>query len=72
MSAFTGTLPEHRGRGLARLVKLAIIRRVRELGVARPPADNHDENAEMLAVNERLGFRPVVTQCFYVLNGSEA
>ena len=70
LSAFTGTLPEYRGRGLARLVKLAVVRRLNELGVSRLLAYNHDENAAMLAVNDRLGFRPVVTQYFYVLEGS--
>ena len=71
VSAYTGTLPEYRGRGLARLAKLAVIRRLNELGVSRLVAYNHDEYAAMLAVNERLGFRPVVTQYFYVLELSE-
>ena len=70
VSAYTGTLPEYRGQGLARLVKLAVVRRLSELGVSRLVAYNHDENAAMLAVNERLGFRPVVTQYFYALEGS--
>ena len=72
VSAFTGTLPEYRGRGLARLVKLAIIRRLGELGISRLVAYNHDENAAMLAINERLGFRPVVTQYFYVRERGES
>ena len=48
-----------RGRGLARLAKLGVMRRLAELDVT-------------LAINERLGFRPVVTQYFYVLEGSES
>jgi RimJ/RimL family protein N-acetyltransferase len=71
LSAFTGTLPEYRGRGLARLVKLAVVRRLDELGVSRLYAYNHDENAAILAVNERLGFRPVATQYFYVRERGE-
>ena len=70
VSAYTGTLPEYRGRGLARLAKLATIRRLNEVGISRLVAYNHDENAAMLAINERLGFRPVVTQYFYVREGS--
>jgi GNAT superfamily N-acetyltransferase len=58
VNAFTGTLPEFRGRGFARLVKLAVIRRLAELDIALLLTVNHDVNAPMLAVNERLGFRP--------------
>jgi GNAT superfamily N-acetyltransferase len=57
-NAFTGTLGDYRGRGLARLVKLAVIRRVAELGIPFLVTVNHETNAPMLAVNERLGFRP--------------
>jgi GNAT superfamily N-acetyltransferase len=57
-NAFTGTLPEFRSRGLARLVKLAVIRRLAELDVELLLTINHDVNTPMLAVNERLGFRP--------------
>ena len=67
MTAFTGKLPEYRGRGLARTVKLAVIRRLSELGVTRVITDNHDENAAMLAVNERLGFRPCGAHYTYLL-----
>lgn len=67
VTAFTGTLPEYRGRGLARTVKLAVIRRLSELGVTRVVTDNHDENAAMLAVNERLGFRPCGAHYTYLL-----
>jgi GNAT superfamily N-acetyltransferase len=57
-NAFTGTLPPYRGRGLARLVKLAVIRRLAELGIPLLLTVNHDANTPMLAVNERLGFQP--------------
>lgn len=56
-NAFTGTLPEHRGRGLARLTKLAVLRRLANLGVERVYTDNDERNAPMLAVNGRLGYR---------------
>ena len=57
-TAFTGVLPEFRGRGLARLVKLGVIRHLTERGVTLLVTDNDERNAPMLAVNERLGFRP--------------
>ena len=65
-NAFTGTLPGYRGRGLARLAKLAVIRRLAELGITRLLTVNHDENAAMLAINEQLGFAPAGALCNYV------
>ncbi len=70
VNAFTGTLPKYRGRGLARTVKLAVIRRLTELGVSHLVTDNHEENAPMLAVNERLGFRPHGAHYNYLLERS--
>lgn len=54
----TGTLPEFRGRGLAKLVKRASLRRLAELGVTRVFTENDETNAAMLAVNTALGYRP--------------
>jgi GNAT superfamily N-acetyltransferase len=70
VTAFTGTLPEHRGRGLARLVKLAVLRRLLELGVTLCLTDNDERNAPMLAVNTRLGFRPHAVHYTYLLERS--
>ena len=53
----TGTDREHRGRGLATLVKLASIRWAVANGIERIVTDNEAGNAPMLAVNERLGYR---------------
>ena len=47
-----------RGRGLARLVKLAVIRHLAAADVSLLVTENDETNAPMLAVNERLGFRP--------------
>ncbi|MBA3329799.1 MAG: GNAT family N-acetyltransferase [Actinobacteria bacterium] len=58
----TGTLPELRGRGLARLAKLAAIRWARDHGVTCLLTANDADNAPMLAVNERLGYRPTVVR----------
>jgi GNAT superfamily N-acetyltransferase len=65
-SACTGVLPEHRGHGYARLVKLAAIRHLASRGVALLVTDNDERNAPMLAVNTRLGFRPHGAHYAYV------
>ena len=58
----TGTLPEFRGRGLARLAKLASTRAARDAGLRELVTENDAENAPMLAVNRRLGYRPTHTR----------
>jgi GNAT superfamily N-acetyltransferase len=57
----TGTLREYRRRGLARLVKLAAIRWAAENGITALHTDNDSTNADMLALNEHLGYRPTAT-----------
>lgn len=61
-SDFTGTVPGFRGRGLAYLVKAAALRRAAADGVTVAYTCNDGTNAPMLAVNTRLGYRPVATQ----------
>ncbi|MFG1659303.1 GNAT family N-acetyltransferase [Micromonospora chersina] len=61
-SDFTGTVPEHRGRGLARLAKQAALHRAATSGVRTAYTSNDEANAPMLAVNARLGYRPVASQ----------
>ncbi|WBB55280.1 GNAT family N-acetyltransferase [Verrucosispora sp. WMMD573] len=61
-SDYTGTVPQHRGRGLARLVKLAALHRAAERGVTVAYTGNDAANAPMLAVNDRLGYRRVASQ----------
>jgi GNAT superfamily N-acetyltransferase len=56
----TGTLQGHRRRGLATLTKLAAIRWAAEHGIETIITDNDERNAGMLAINERLGYRPLV------------
>jgi GNAT superfamily N-acetyltransferase len=56
----TGTLRSHRGRGLARLAKIATIRACGEAGIRRMTTSNDATNAPMLAVNDRLGYRPTI------------
>ncbi|MFR9776777.1 N-acetyltransferase family protein [Micromonospora sp. MS34] len=61
-SDMTATLPTHRGRGLARLAKLAALHRARAAGATAAYTSNDEANAPMLAVNTRLCYRPVATQ----------
>nr|WP_030504576.1 GNAT family N-acetyltransferase [Micromonospora purpureochromogenes] len=61
-SDFTGTLPAYRGRGLARLAKQAALHTAAARGVRTAYTSNDEANAPMLAVNERLGYRPVDSQ----------
>lgn len=61
MHELTGTLPEYRGRGLARAAKVATIRWAAETGLRFLVTSNDDTNAPMLALNERLGYEPRTT-----------
>ncbi|MGW7433406.1 GNAT family N-acetyltransferase [Streptomyces sp. NPDC054861] len=55
----TAVVPAHRGHGLGVWVKTAMVRRLRAEypDVVEIETDNADDNAHMLAVNHRLGFR---------------
>ena len=63
----TATLPEYRRRGLALLVKLACVRWAAEAGIERLLTENDVGNVGMLALNNRLGYRPLYDQGFWVL-----
>ena len=54
----TGTARAYRRRGLARLAKLAVVRRCAEAGISRLMTENDSENTGMLAINDELGFKP--------------
>jgi GNAT superfamily N-acetyltransferase len=56
----TGTAPEFRRRGLARLAKEATIRWAADAGIATVLTANDTTNADMLTLNEHLGYRPTV------------
>ncbi|HZE33468.1 MAG TPA: GNAT family N-acetyltransferase [Actinoallomurus sp.] len=57
----TAVVPEHRGNGLGLWVKAAMLDWLRAEwpAVQEIETDNAEDNEHMLAVNERLGFRPL-------------
>jgi GNAT superfamily N-acetyltransferase len=70
-NSMTATLREYRRRGLALLAKLAVVRWAVEAGLERILAENDVGNVGMLAINDRLGYRPLYDQTswFLVLEG---
>jgi RimJ/RimL family protein N-acetyltransferase len=66
---------EHRGRGLARAVKLQSLAQAVELGVPYVYTDNDSENAPMLHIIQELGYHPrpgFVGHLMRVSNSSDA
>jgi len=57
-TGYTCCHPDHRGRGIARAVKLQSLAQAVALGVPYVYTDNDSENAPMLHINERLGYGP--------------
>ena len=57
-NAFTGVLREYRGRGLAQALKLQTILLAKRHGVRYIRTNNDSNNAPMLAVNRKLGYKP--------------
>jgi RimJ/RimL family protein N-acetyltransferase/N-acetylglutamate synthase-like GNAT family acetyltransferase len=62
---FTGTVREHRGRGLATAAKRRALRNAAERGVTRVTTSNAEENAAMRAINRKLGFEPIGEHVIY-------
>lgn len=56
---FTGTVREHRGRGLATVAKRWALRAAAERGVTRVTTSNAEENTSMCAINRKLGFEAI-------------
>ena len=59
-TAWTAVGRDHRGRGIARALKLATLIQAIELGVDRVRTDNDSQNAPILHLNEELGYRIVL------------
>ncbi|MGN7454342.1 GNAT family N-acetyltransferase [Paenibacillus pasadenensis] len=56
---YTGVAREYRGRGIARALKLLSIRLALRAGARYLRTDNDSLNVPMLAINRRLGYRPL-------------
>jgi len=69
----TGIDPSHRGLGLAKWVKAAMLERIRHdrPDVERTRTDNAFSNAPMLAINEALGFKVISTRTEWQADVSE-
>lgn len=65
-SISTGTRREWRRQGLARLVKSIALHRAAERGLRTAWTASDPDNPAIGAVNDRLGFRPAVTQVVLV------
>lgn len=57
-TGYTCCHPDHRGRGLARAVKLQSLAQAIDLGVPAVFTDNDSQNAPILHINEELGYAP--------------
>jgi len=57
-NAFTGVLRDYRGRGLAQALKLQTILLARREGMRYIRTHNDSNNAPMLAINRKLGYKP--------------
>jgi GNAT superfamily N-acetyltransferase len=63
----TATLPEYRRRGLALLVKLAAARWAGSNGIERLVTENDVDNTGMLAINDRIGYKPLYEQTSWAM-----
>ena len=63
----TGTHPDHRRKGLARLAKLGTIEWAQEHGYETILTASDQDNAGMLGLNASLGYRRVATETQYLL-----
>ncbi len=58
-TGYTCCARTHRGRGIARAVKMETLGQAIELGVASVRTDNDEANAPMLHINEKLGYHRI-------------
>jgi RimJ/RimL family protein N-acetyltransferase len=57
-NAFTGVLRDYRGHGLAQALKLQTILLAKREGMRYIRTHNDSNNAPMLAINRKLGYKP--------------
>jgi GNAT superfamily N-acetyltransferase len=65
-NSMTATLRSHRRRGLALLAKTAVVRWAQQTGLERLVTENDETNVGMLAINDRLGYRPLYVEEVFV------
>lgn len=58
-TGYTCCARSHRGRGIARAVKMETLGQAIELGVSSVRTDNDEANAPMLHINEKLGYHRI-------------
>jgi GNAT superfamily N-acetyltransferase len=64
----TGTRPDHRRKGLARLAKLGTIAWAREHGYEAILTESDQDNEGMLRLNRALGYRHLATETQFLLD----
>jgi GNAT superfamily N-acetyltransferase len=65
-TGMTGTRRAFRGRGLAELAKRYSLARAARMGITAAFTENEESNAPMLAINDRLGYRPSSTRVAFM------
>jgi mycothiol synthase len=65
-NSMTATLRSHRRRRLALLAKTAVVRWAQQAGLERLVTENDETNVGMLAINDRLGYRPLYVEEVFV------
>ena len=63
----TGVATHHRGRGLGLLLKHHSLAAAAAVGITLAIAENDEQNAAMLAINHRLGYRPIAVELEWLL-----
>ena len=64
-SAMTGVSRQFRGRGLSELLKRHALTCAAAKGVTMALTENDESNAPMLAVNDKLGYRPIASRLVF-------